>query len=201
MLQFLSPDSNLCNPPDHVLDTLNPTRKQYAICVKQEDFLHSTSESAKTHSFSSTTVFCFMTYYPFLSFYQHVFEALLSDLKLCRIGKQACSQSVSSYDASSIPEFFAQAFQDQVLEQLFFLPQPHYSYSHRLAINLNQSIPLSIERDQGLLHQLPNWQALLTVKSINLNHFLNIFFALIQEKTLVLLSKSLAKVTAAVQTF
>jgi len=183
------------------VDTFNPQRKLYAICIKKRDYL-----IVDGGMVSVDTIYCMLTYYPIPSL---IFNLLTSILNLMRKVRKQVHSDFGGKDQKRMDyEILDEILLNQVkeyLKVLLTIPQPMPSDTIEYRFNNDSSGHQEVcEYSYGLNSQayleLASWQACKTFGKLGLENIKFLISALLLEKWIIFISQDIVTLTSVLNT-
>ena len=190
---------------DSLLDESNPIRNRYFICVKTDDY--QLSSGSKT-MWVTEKVYCFITFYPLISFFLDLISKILDNIKYRRTKKLATfSENDKHYD--QVDSNFAISIVSSAIEEglRHWSMQAQPKFDDYLTVNLFLS---NLEESEFVMHKVVSkdlaytlecsWALSIVFNYLSLKDLLFIFTAVITEKKVIILSKDMALLTGTLYT-
>jgi len=179
------------------VDTFNPQRKLYAICIKKRDYL-----IVDENMVSVDMIYCMLTYYPIPSL---IFNLLTSILNLIRkVRYELGGKDKKRMDSEILNEIFSNQVKEY-LKVLLTIPQPMPSDTIEYRFNNDSSGRQEVrEYSYGLNSQayleLAGWQACKTFGKLGLENIKFLISALLLEKWIIFISQDIVTLTSVLNT-
>ena len=187
------------------VNTFNPQRKLYAVCIKKSDFLVNNESTPKV--FAVDTIYCMLTYYPIPNL---IFDLLTSILNLI---KKTRSQIYWNSGGKDIEEADFKILQNILLNQvkgyvetLLTIPQPvpcdtiEYLFNNDHMSKQQEVRQYSYSLNSQAYLELASWQASRVFSKFGLENIKFLISALLLEKCIIFISQDIVTVTSVLNT-